>query len=255
MASPVKRRIPAHPSRTAVQSSTVLGAGSVGIGIADATRSGTPTGGDTFDQVKAAAAKPCVLTWYDPALGGTNSSHGQHDPHARTASGEPYDPGKDTCAAPRAYKFGTIITFLYAGETVVCKVNDRGGAIVGNHFDLSRHAAETLGIIGAGKVNAKFYVGGGALHDPLSDAASLLAGQRSLGDLGLPDPMAVFKELAKMFMALFYPGTWVRIGKVVGGFLLLMWGVHALLKASFGIDVVRGAKKVAGKAALAATIK
>ena len=56
--------------------------------------------------------QPCLLTWYDPALGGTNSASGKPDPHSATASGEPYDPNKDTCAAPESYPFGTMLTFM-----------------------------------------------------------------------------------------------------------------------------------------------
>ena len=103
--------------------------------------------------------QPCMLTWYDPALGGTNSSNGQANPTAATASGEPYNPNANTCAAPPQYPFGTNITFQYNGTSVTCRVNDRGGAITGSHFDLSRAAAQTLGIINAGVVNATFQVG------------------------------------------------------------------------------------------------
>jgi hypothetical protein len=104
--------------------------------------------------------KSCELTWYDPALGGTNSGDGSADPYSLTASGEPYNPKALTCAAPHHYAFGTLIEFSYGGHTVVCKVNDRGGAISGEHFDLSRAAAAALGILGAGKVKAKYRVPG-----------------------------------------------------------------------------------------------
>jgi rare lipoprotein A len=104
--------------------------------------------------------KSCELTWYDPALGGTNSGTGAVDARAPTASGELYDPNALTCAAPHHYAFGTLIQFSYGGHTVVCKVNDRGGAISGEHFDLSRAAAASLGILGAGKVKAHYRVPG-----------------------------------------------------------------------------------------------
>lgn len=104
----------------------------------------------------------CLLTWYDPALGGVNSSHGQADPHAATASGEPYDATKNTCAAPPNYAFGTMLTFRYGNNSVTCRVNDRGGAITGSHFDLSRAAGNALGIINAGAVTGAFKIGGSA---------------------------------------------------------------------------------------------
>jgi hypothetical protein len=102
----------------------------------------------------------CTLTWYDPALGGTNSGSGRPDPNSPTASGQPYSASAMTCAAPSQYSFGTQITFSYNGKTVTCTVNDRGGAITGSHFDLSRGAAQALGMISAGRVGAKFRVSG-----------------------------------------------------------------------------------------------
>lgn len=110
-------------------------------------------------QAMSSGWQACVLTWYDPALGGTNSGTGVPDPHAATASGEPYDASKYTCAAPPAYAFGTVLTFRYNGKEVACRVNDRGGAIQGSHFDLSRAAANALGILGAGRVAGSFQVG------------------------------------------------------------------------------------------------
>lgn len=101
---------------------------------------------------------PCLLTWYDPALGGTNSSNGQANPHSATASGTPYSATAMTCAAPPNYAFGTQIQFTYGGKSVVCTVNDRGGAIQGNHFDLARGPATALGIISAGRATGRFKV-------------------------------------------------------------------------------------------------
>jgi hypothetical protein len=101
-----------------------------------------------------------VLTWYDPALGGINTGGGKKDPFHPTASGEAYNPRAYTCAAPQSYAFGTIIVFAYGGRAVACKVNDRGGAITGHHFDLSRAAAASLGIMGAGKGNGLFMLPG-----------------------------------------------------------------------------------------------
>lgn len=110
---------------------------------------GNPSGGGWKD---------CTLTWYDPALGGINSGSGKPDPHHPTASGEPYDPNAYTCAAPPSYSFGTQIEFSFGGKQITCRVNDRGGAIQGNHFDLSRAAGKALGI---GNSKGKFRVAGG----------------------------------------------------------------------------------------------
>jgi hypothetical protein len=68
-----------------------------------------------------------------------------------------------------------MLTFRYNGQSVTCRVNDRGGAIVGDHFDLSRHAAETLGIIQAGRVSASFAIG----NSPGASAGANAAGANS----------------------------------------------------------------------------
>jgi hypothetical protein len=129
---------------------------------ADNRSLGVPTGkgGGSSTSTTQPKWRECVLTWYDPALGGINTGGGKKDPFHPTASGEAYNPGAYTCAAPQSYAFGTIIVFAYGGRAVACKVNDRGGAITGHHFDLSRAAAASLGIMGAGKANGLFMLPG-----------------------------------------------------------------------------------------------
>jgi hypothetical protein len=117
-------------------------------------------GGGGPSHVGGGGWRSCTLTWYDPALGGTNSSNGQKNPHSRTASGEPYDANAFTCAAPSSYAFGTMIAFRIGGKQVTCRVNDRGGAISGNRFDLSRAAANAIGLLRLGKAGASFKVVG-----------------------------------------------------------------------------------------------
>jgi 3D (Asp-Asp-Asp) domain-containing protein len=113
---------------------------------------------NTVGSTSGAGWQTCTLTWYDPALGGTNSASGAKDPTASTASGQAYSSSAYTCAAPSQYPFGTEIQFSYAGKTVTCTVNDRGGAITGSHFDLARAPATALGMIAGGVVKAKFKV-------------------------------------------------------------------------------------------------
>jgi hypothetical protein len=129
---------------------------------ADNRSLGVPTGkgGGSSTSTTQPKWRECVLTWYDPALGGINTGGGKKDPFHPTASGEAYNPRAYTCAAPQSYAFGTIIVFAYGGRAVACKVNDRGGAITGHHFDLSRAAAASLGIMGAGKANGLFMLPG-----------------------------------------------------------------------------------------------
>jgi rare lipoprotein A len=73
-----------------------------------------------------------------------------------TASGEPYDPGKLT-AAHRSLPLGTEVEVARPdGRTVRVRINDRGpfgkAAHRGVIIDLSRRAAEQIGMIRAGVV-------------------------------------------------------------------------------------------------------
>lgn len=150
----------------------------------------TPAGQRFLSMIRGGSTganwQPCTLTWYDPALGGTNVAGGVANPTAATASGQPYSPSANTCAAPPQYPFGTVITFKYGNRTVTCTVNDRGGAIVGSHFDLARHPAEVLGIINAGMVQAQFSVGtaGGNSSSPYGGTRpSNVANTQAVGDI------------------------------------------------------------------------
>lgn len=72
--------------------------------------------------------------------------------HGRpTASGQPYDKAALTCAH-RSAPFGARlrITDLETGRSVVVTVNDRGPHVAGRVVDLSRAAAERLGLTGRG---------------------------------------------------------------------------------------------------------
>ncbi|NOZ62072.1 MAG: septal ring lytic transglycosylase RlpA family protein [Calditrichaeota bacterium] len=69
----------------------------------------------------------------------------------KTANGEIYDPKKFT-AAHRTLPFGTRVrvTNLFNDKSVVVRINDRGPFIKSRIIDLSRAAAEQLGIIDSG---------------------------------------------------------------------------------------------------------
>jgi hypothetical protein len=69
----------------------------------------------------------------------------------KTANGAHFDPGQLT-AAHRTLPFGTRlqVTNMETGKTVMVRVNDRGPYIDGRVLDLSRYAAESLGIIDQG---------------------------------------------------------------------------------------------------------
>ena len=72
--------------------------------------------------------------------------------HGRpTASGEIFDMNAYT-AAHKTLPFGTMleVTNLENGKSVVVKINDRGPFVGNREIDLSRAAAEVLGMIGQG---------------------------------------------------------------------------------------------------------
>lgn len=68
-----------------------------------------------------------------------------------TASGEPYDP-KELTAAHKTLPFGTIVrvTRVSNGQSVEVRINDRGPHKKGRIVDLSRKAAEEIGLVRAG---------------------------------------------------------------------------------------------------------
>lgn len=79
-------------------------------------------------------------SWYGDAF------HGR-----KTASGEAYDMFGLTCAH-RTLPFGTLLQVTLAdnGKTVTVRVNDRGPYVSGRIVDLSRGAAEALGMLERG---------------------------------------------------------------------------------------------------------
>lgn len=81
-----------------------------------------------------------VASWYADSL------HGR-----RTANGERYDREEFT-AAHRSLPFGArlCVRSLVNGRTVIVRVNDRGPFTPGRIIDLSRAAAEELGMVGLG---------------------------------------------------------------------------------------------------------
>ncbi|WP_082363508.1 septal ring lytic transglycosylase RlpA family protein [Chondromyces crocatus] len=75
-----------------------------------------------------------------------------------TASGEPYRPGLLT-AAHRKLPFGTVVDVIRAdGRRVRVTINDRGPFTKGRIIDLSRKAAEAIGMIREGVVDVTVVV-------------------------------------------------------------------------------------------------
>jgi rare lipoprotein A len=88
---------------------------------------------------------------YGKATFYANSLHGR-----RTASGEAYDKNEFTCAH-KTFPFGTKlrVTRMDNNKSVIVRVNDRGPFIEGYIVDLSRRAAEDIGMIDMGVVRVK----------------------------------------------------------------------------------------------------
>ena len=82
---------------------------------------------------------------------GGASYYGAKHQGKRTASGERFDQNSLT-AAHRNLPFGTrlLVTNLGNDKTVVVRVNDRGPHTRGRLIDLSRKAAQQLGMLGSG---------------------------------------------------------------------------------------------------------
>lgn len=76
-----------------------------------------------------------------------------------TASGEPFDPSELT-AAHKSLPFGTRVrvTNLANGEQVVVRINDRGPFVGSRIIDVSRRAAERLGMIEEGVIPVRLRV-------------------------------------------------------------------------------------------------
>lgn len=80
------------------------------------------------------------------------SSHGKS-----TASGETFDQFGFTCAHG-TLPFGTHLRVTFLGRSVIVKVNDRGPSVKGRILDLSRGAAEAIGLTGVQWVDCEIVV-------------------------------------------------------------------------------------------------
>jgi rare lipoprotein A len=78
---------------------------------------------------------------------------------SRTANGEKFDP-RNMTAAHRNLPFGTRVrvTDVSTGRSVMVRINDRGPFIPGRIVDVSKGAAEQLGIVDRGLAKVKLDV-------------------------------------------------------------------------------------------------
>lgn len=87
---------------------------------------------------------------------GVASWYGAYHHGRKTASGETFDQNKLT-AAHRTLPLGTeaVVTCLETGKSVEVSINDRGPYIKGRKIDLSRAAAEKIGMVRKGLAKVK----------------------------------------------------------------------------------------------------
>ncbi|WP_017904323.1 septal ring lytic transglycosylase RlpA family protein [Pseudomonas asplenii] len=87
---------------------------------------------------------------------GTASYYGRQHHGKRTASGEPFNQNGLT-AAHRQLPFGTRVkvTNLANDRSVVLRINDRGPHTRGRLIDVSRQAAEELGMLQSGTARVR----------------------------------------------------------------------------------------------------
>ena len=90
----------------------------------------------------ASAASTMLTSWYGPGF------HGR-----LTANGEVYNQNGLT-AAHKSLPFGTRLRVCYQG-CVNVRINDRGPFIGARELDLSRGAAQAIGLIGPGVANVE----------------------------------------------------------------------------------------------------
>lgn len=97
-----------------------------------------------------AAEEPKPSSGPPPYQTGIASYYASKFAGRKTANGERYDPTKMT-AAHRHLPFGTLVEVrARSGRRIVVRINDRGPFGRGRVIDLSRTAAEQLGMIRAG---------------------------------------------------------------------------------------------------------
>jgi len=90
-------------------------------------------------------------SWYGPNFAGRP-----------TANGETFDPSRLTAAHP-SLPFDTRVrvTSLDTGRSVIVRINDRGPFARGRVIDLSRAAAEAIGLIATGVADVRIELAGG----------------------------------------------------------------------------------------------
>ena len=102
------------------------------------------------------APAPPPRTSAQPSRTVRTSYQGEQAAGRPTASGEPYDPDELT-AASKIFPIGStvLVTNPANGKSVKVRINDRGPHVRGRSLDLSKRAAEELGITEKGVARLK----------------------------------------------------------------------------------------------------
>ncbi len=106
----------------------------------------------------ACAHGPRVPGGREPLAEGMASFYGPGFAGRLTASGERFDPREFT-AAHRTLPFGSCVRVVdvKTGKEVKVRVTDRGPHVPGRVIDLSKAAAEKLGIVDQGVAQVRLY--------------------------------------------------------------------------------------------------
>lgn len=85
---------------------------------------------------------------------------------------------------------------------------------------------------------------------PLSEAGENIIGGGSGGISGILNSINDFGTVVKRIGELiFTPAGWLRIAKMVGGAVMILWGIKIMIRESTGTDVVKSGTKTVGKIA------
>ena len=128
------------------------------VPLAAGCASAAPTASKNAADAPASASVSASATEHSGAQRGIASYYADSLRGRPTASGEPYDPTALT-AAHRTLPFGTLVEVRRGEQKVVVRINDRGPfGRKKRILDLSRRAAEELGMIRAGVAEVQMTV-------------------------------------------------------------------------------------------------
>ena len=152
----------ASPGASAVpsaKSSAVSRASSSNAASQDSSSTAPSVASAPFDAHDSASQAPADAAGLQELERGQASWYGPRFHGRRTASGERYDQHALT-AAHKTLPFGTVVRVrsLVTGKEVNVRVTDRGPFVRGRIIDVSRAAAEALGMMGLGVKQVSLHI-------------------------------------------------------------------------------------------------